>query len=92
MFNLAKSLPLYLSKTSLNANHVKSTSLIKHVTSSHLHSTQNSHQLEQNIKNNDLVKTPLKKVIYPLKHDDFFNVNELINLEELFKFLIFLFV
>ncbi len=41
-----------------------------------------------NIKkqNTQLVKQIEKKVIYPLKHEDFFQVNELVNLETLFKF------
>lgn len=87
MLKICKSFPLYLCKLNSSSKVRLFTNLAKS-SSSQLHTSIKSFQsTEQKLQTNptNLARNAQKKVINPLKHEDFFGVNELVKLEELFK-------
>ncbi|CAF0719198.1 unnamed protein product [Brachionus calyciflorus] len=77
MLNLTKNLPIIINKLTTP----QSQKLLKFT--SNIHSTAGNRQNDQNLKTS--VVPQKSKIINPLKHEDFFQINELVKLEDLFK-------
>lgn len=73
MMYFSKIVPTFLTNLSVK----KPKSFLKLVSSIHISSLK-KYIIEKSNENE-------KKTIYPLQHEDFFNVNEMVKLEELFK-------